>query len=482
MEQRKDRPFGSARWAEEFDIRLARLFEPRGLRIGYVNNKPLAFDGDGSTLVIGGAGSGKGRDFLIPMIQAAAKEGKNLWGFDPKGELAAVCLPVFIKYGGEVYLFNPFGLHGLAQHRTNPLSILRLNDPRFEANCRLIAEALVPSSGGSTAEYFELTARDIIDAGLQTLVRVYGRASFDLLYWYISLMVTDQEAWGVMLKAMYTSGSAYLRLIAGRMQQVQCDSPKEFSGLFGTITKSLSFLGNPKVMDALDGDDFDLSDQCREDGTPRSVFFMAPIEYTRQLAGLIRCLFTVSMIAKAARPQARRLLMIVDEAGNMGRFESLLLAVQAYRGSGITAVPVFQDVGQITRAYDASTVQSFIGSCPCRVFMGTRDLETARMISFMLGNETFNYNEPGKQDEARRRAWEALMRFMHGQDPMQSAFDFAHYERASRNESKRERALLAPNEVLALPNDQMIIFIAGENAPPPILADKYPYYTSGVKP
>ena len=56
--------FGSARFANEMDIRSAGLFTPGSPQIAFFDNKPLSLEGDAPMLTIGGAGAGKLRDQL----------------------------------------------------------------------------------------------------------------------------------------------------------------------------------------------------------------------------------------------------------------------------------------------------------------------------------------------------------------------------------------------------------------------------------
>lgn len=60
--------------------------------------------------------------------------------------------------------------------------------------------------------------------------------------------------------------------------------------------------------------------------------------------------------------------------------------------------------------------------------------------------------------------------------PVQTAMAYRHFEEASQRESKMRRPLIAADEVMGLRDDEMIAFVSGRNLPP-ILANKYPYYT-----
>lgn len=54
--------------------------------------------------------------------------------------------------------------------------------------------------------------------------------------------------------------------------------------------------------------------------------------------------------------------------------------------------------------------------------------------------------------------------------------DMKYHAFAETNRTKQARALMMPEEVLALPEDRQILFISGKNLKP-VFAEKHPYYT-----
>lgn len=190
---------------------------------------------------------------------------------------------------------------------------------------------------------------------------------------------------------------------------------------------------------------------------------------------IIRVIYTVAMIIKSRCPQARTILFLIDEAGQLGKFEALLKAFTFGRGAGVRAWALFQDKGQIERNFDRAAVSGFLGSAQMRQFFGVRDYETAKLVSDMLGEETLEYDAKREQEEARRRKRKAAQDVLMGGDPFQAANDYAHFSRGSSRRTKQARRLLTPDEVLNLPEDAQILFISGKNLGP-VLAEKRPYY------
>jgi len=164
-------------------------------------------------------------------------------------------------------------------------------------------------------------------------------------------------------------------------------------------------------------------------------------------------------------------MLLVDEAGQLGRFEALLRAFTFGRGAGIRAWAIYQDAGQIERNFGRPALQSFLGSAQMRQFFGVRDYQTAELVSNMLGDETLLYDDPLQQNAAKRQKWETAKRVMEGGDPFAAASDYAHHKRNAGHRTQQRRRLMTPDEILALPEDRQILFVSGKNLKP-ILANK----------
>ncbi|MEM9030494.1 MAG: type IV secretory system conjugative DNA transfer family protein, partial [Pseudomonadota bacterium] len=305
-------------------------------------------------------------------------------------------------------------------------------------------------------------------------VEVAGRADLPTLSLMINAIEADPDTWAKILNHMAVSKFDDVRRVAGEMLTKQTDSPREFGSIMGTIYAALGFLDDPHLRDALEDPDVSLAD-FSDPGQCRKLFLNIPAEYLGQWAPLIRLFFTVAMLYKGRRPSGPQLMLLVDEAGQLGKFDALLRAFTFGRGAGIRAWAVFQDAGQIIRNFGAPALQGFIGSAQLRQFFGVRDYQTAELVSNMLGSETLSYNDPLVQEQARRQKMQAAQKLMSGGDPFENIYEIAHFNEKARHRTKQHRKLMTPDEVLSLRDDQQILFISGKNLKP-ILANKYPYF------
>ncbi len=463
---------GSASWATRADIERAGLLNARGPQVGFFEGQPLHLDSDAPMITIGGAGSGKCRDLLAYILCQLHVE--RLFVLDLRGELGAISIHNFAAKGINALFFNPMGLVGLPHHRCNPLDVLTLNDGRLIADAQMVAESLVPFSGGGEGRYFEQRSRDWLANLMAHLVERHGQVDFAMLSRLVNSIEGDTDSWLNETEEMLKSKFPSVRRTVGEMLAKQADAPKEFSAIISTAYASLSFLDDQTLLASLENPEFSLAALCAE-GQPSSFFLNVPNEYLAIWSPLIKCFFASAMLYKSRKPHAPRITMLIDEAGQMGNFNALLKAFTFGRGAGIRAWAFFQDLSQIKRSYGAEALQSFIGSAQFRQFFGVRDFETAELISKMLGMETLEYVDPLQRERAKHGKWQALTSFLMGSDPLQAARELKRYQNESEHRAKQTRRLMTPDEILAMPENRQIIFISGLNLRP-IYAEKYPYF------
>ncbi|MBV1918327.1 MAG: type IV secretory system conjugative DNA transfer family protein [Sphingomonadaceae bacterium] len=464
--------FGSASWADEFDITRAGLFERDGQFLGYFGNRPMHLRSDAPGLIVAGSGAGKFRDLLAETILRSPDE--NYWIFDPKGEICSVTLNAFVRAGGYLNISNPYGLHGLTHDRVNPFESLTAGNPRLHADTETLMASLVTETGDTS--YFVNKAREWCTGLTLGDVERNGRTSPTKLYHIARAIVSDASAWDAQLTSMDQSSDPVIRGVAGEIWDKQKNAPREFQAIYGTIVLALSFLNDPRMRDAMEASDFSLEDLCKPGERPHSFAVILPAEYIKPYAGFVRLLFAATVLAKYRHPGGKPLRMVLDEAGQLGKLEIALDIVTYGRGAGIVPEFVFQDIGQITRNYGSIAIQTFFGSCQRRRLFGVRDYETARLVSNMLGEQTLDYDDLGEQSTAAQGALNSIRRLSMGGDAEQAAYEFAFYEEAARRPTKMRRDIMSADEALNMPEDRMVAFISGLDLPP-IHGHKYPYYT-----
>jgi len=449
------------------------LFRKAGPQIGYCGDRPLYLDSDAPMLTIGGAGSGKLRDLLGYVV--CNTPGQRLIALDPRGELAAISAAAHAVQGTYAYTWNPFGLHGLPAHGCNPLDLLDPHSATFHADCKLVARALIAVTSQAEGKYFEQRAAGVVEAFLKHDASLKGQTSLPGLMTIVNMVESGRPAWPDFVESMLASPFEDVQRTAAEMLTKQQDSPREFGSIMGEVYAGLSFLDDPSLQNSLAQSDFSLS-ALTDASRVHKIFLIVPAEYLKIFAPVLRLFFAVTMIQKGRAPSAARVMMLVDEAGQLGGFDALLQSFTYGRGAGIRSWAIFQDAGQISRNFGPAGLSGFMGSAQMRQFFGVRDYQTAQAVSNMLGAETLEFDDTRQQEAARRQKVQAMQRFMLGDDPFSAAFDAAHFARGEKLRTKQARKLMTEDEILAMPEDRQIIFIAGKNLPP-VHAHKYPYFT-----
>jgi len=378
--------------------------------------------------------------------------------------------------GEHAFTWNPMGIADLMRHSCNPLDILDITSINFHADCKFIAESMITLSGSASGQYFEVRAREWVESILKHYVERFGSVSLPKLMDVVNAIEGNPEGWADVLETMLESQFDSVRRTAGEMLAKQQDSPKEFGAVLGEIYAHTAFLNDPELSKSLDGSDFSLS-ALVDPSQVVKIFLNVPAEYLNLWAPVLRLMFTVMMLYKSRNPQSPRILLVVDEAGQLGKFEALLRAFTFGRGAGIRAWAIYQDIGQIIRNFGSTAaLQGFLGSAQMRQFFGVRDLETARMVSHMLGMETLSYDDKLRQSEAKMRKHEIVKSMLTGADPFEVAHHLKHFQTASDIQTKQQRELMTAGEILEMPDDEQILFISGKNLSP-IKANKYPYFS-----
>ena len=475
--------FGSARWAAPEHTTRAGLHGRSGPFLGYMGERPLRLPGDAPIITFGGAGSGKLRDVLAYNL-CGLRDRKGVWDAprrmlinDPRGELAAISIGNQIRMGKAAYCINPFGLHGLPRHRVNPWNILHHDSATFHADTKLLVADLIPLPAHGD-DYFGRRARELSEALIKTHVAGVasrrGRDAISLASFYdLVNMMAIPSGWEALVQRMAAMPDGDIRRVAEEMDSKRQEAPKEYSGIVGSLYEAMQALSDPAVRDTLSGSDVSLEALCAQDC---NIYLVIPAEYLGMLAPVQRAIFGSAILYKNRHPSAPGVLLVVDEAAQLGNFEALLRAYSYGRGMGLRTWSFWQDPGQIARNYGQAALSGFIGSSQCRQFFGVRDLDTARLVSQMLGQQTLGYDETLRQQAARTQAAHLVHGLMQGGNPFISGMNMAQSLHAAQHRAQQARALITPDEALNLPEDAQILFISGLGLAP-IRANKRPYFT-----
>lgn len=147
-----------------------------------------------------------------------------------------------------------------------------------------------------------------------------------------------------------------------------------------------------------------------------------------------------------------QLLIVLDEFARLGRAMMLAHGFSFLAGYGIRLLAVLQSPSQLREAYGDHLADEIMANCGVEVVFAPKDIRLAQALSERLGYL-------GQRSASRSR-------------PLGLGSG-----RRSVTESEQRRALMLPQELIALPEDQLIVLRSGI---PPVRGRKLRYYRSSA--
>ena len=379
----------------------------------------------GHVLAVAPTGSGKGIGLAVPNL---LHYDGSAFVLDLKGELYAVTSRRRRDLGQRVFLIDPFGITGQPAHALNWLDLLDPADPEIVASAGALADLLVVADPGSKDSYFDDTARDLIRGLLIFLAADPdpARRNMGEVRRALTLTLNDE------LEAMAASAAGF-EIPARAAVSVLLKADRERSAVIGAALRHTAFLDDPRLSAALSRSDIALDALTSE---LSSIYLVIPpaklqgaIRFVRGTVGLV-----LQAITRADHPPPVPVGLFLDEFAALGKLQAVEDGISIMRGYGAQFFLCVQDLSQLKAVYPRW--QTFAANSG-KVFFGTADFETAKLISDSLGHFTQGYVTTSSSA---------------GQSGGSSGHSVAY----------TARHLLTPDEVMRLPSDQAIVMLAGD--------------------
>lgn len=466
--------FGSAAFAETTELAAKGWFEksPDAIYAGMKDGRPLWYKGAGGVLLVAGARSGKLRDILAHNICSGVLENETLVVFDIKGELAAISQDQTPDEKHCLY-WNPHGLHGLPQHRINPVGHLTWSSPTLIPDLKLFLEGQIASSGAGQSRYFEQGARRIGEAIGLILTKRNGTLTLPDFHDAILALQAGGDEWIDLAFEMYRSKIPECVAVEEEIAHAREDSSGGFKGILGELMQAFACFSDPTLRAALSGPfDADLADLTRG-ARAYQFYLMCPETVLSFWAPVIKAFLTGLRTLKGRSPQSPRQTWIIDEAARLTGYEEIVRLFTDGAGIGIRPLVVLQDV---TQAEDLArnALRKITSSAALQIYFGVRDPETARRVSDMVGAETLTYDDPLHQGRARVDLRKGIVRILSGGDPFEAALELTQKRYESTHLSKQRRMILTLDEVIHMGDDRMVLISDGLSGP--VFAERKPYW------
>jgi type IV secretion system protein VirD4 len=485
IRNRKQKIFGTARWATEKDMKAAGLLGLNGgMIIGQTSDAEVSavYDMEKDSVVL--HLRKKGKRYLIQaglyntLLSAPTRSGKGVSNVIPtllsypgsvivldfKGENFTMTSGFRSKFG-KVYRWEPTGYTG---HHFNPMMEIRGGDNAF-SDANLIADILTtPASGpgNATSEHFTTAARDFLTSLiLHCLCSAWPDKSLPGCRSFLAQTDPDDPEntkyiYDLMIKSEHGDPVIHQAIVEGAAAQRK--RPDDEGGsVLSTVNNALAVFADPKIKRNTADSEFYI-DEFEKTGVPVSLYITIQYSDVQRISPLIRMFitlfsrrFTSGETSAAKRKFKIPLLFILDEFDKLGRMDELEMNMGIHNGFGIHYFLIFQSIQQLNKLYTKD--HSFLAHCRNSIFFapGAGEYENAELISKICGKESIN----------RANISYSGSRGSGG------------FNNASISSQDQERNLINADEVMKFPLDSFILLSQGM---PPYIGKKNVFYEDPV--
>lgn len=443
--QKKESVHGDAKWADEKDIRKAGLRSKKGMLLGKdTRGELLIADGFQHALLFAPTGSGKGVGFVIPNLLFWED---SVFIHDIKLENYQLTSGWRKKIGQDVFLWCPADANGVS-HCYNPLEWISTKPGQMVDDVQKIANILLPD----TSDFWESEARSL----------------FTGIVLYLCATPEKQQSFGEVVRTLRSDDVVYnlavvLDTVGKQIHPVAYmniasflqKADKERSGVISTLNSKLELWANPLIDTATATSDFNINLFKRKTTT---VYVGLTPDNLKRLEPLMQVFYqqATEFLSRQMPTDDDKygVLFMMDEFPTLGKMEQFKSGIAYFRGYKVRLFLIIQDTEQLKDIYEEAGMNSFLSNSTYRITFSANNVQTAELISKMVGNKTVEQISANKP----------------------KFFDLNPGSR-SLHVSHTQRALLLPQEVINLDRDLQILLI---EASPPIKSKKIKYYEDPI--
>ena len=110
--------------------------------------------------------------------------------------------------------------------------------------------------------WWEIDALDWLTQVNLAIIEMEGKTSLPMLYDVLCRMQGDLEWWASFVAEMEHSRFPEVRRFAGQIRELQKQGREGFTSPYSALMTSFAFMQDPRMSDALSGNDFSMCDVC----------------------------------------------------------------------------------------------------------------------------------------------------------------------------------------------------------------------------
>lgn len=444
--------YGTAAWMSEGEMKglleVSPIEQAEGTILGEYTGKTVCLPKDTklnrNIAVFGASGTMKSRAVIRNALFQALRRGESVVVTDPKGELYADTAELYRQNDYEVKLFNLVE----PQHSDSWNCMADLGGDTLMA--QVLTNVIIGNTSSGKGDHFwdngegnllkalvlyvdRDKTRDAKTKHLPTVYRMLTQNSEAQITAIFEKLPLDHPA-----RAPYN-------LFAQASDTVR-------SGIILGLGTRLQVMQNKAVQAITGRSDIDLS----LPGKRKCAYFIILSDQDTTMAFLSSLFFSFLFIKLTryadSRPERRcdvPVNLILDEFNNVGRIggaedgSDFARSLSVCRSREIRVMLAVQSLGQLQNRYPNNLWAEIIGNCDVQLMLGCADDVTAEYFSGRSGDMSIEVNSTMTVRKTLAVA-QIIPQYRH-------------------TEGQGRRRLLTPDEVLRLPNDEMLCVIRGSN-------------------
>lgn len=449
---------GNARFATSSDLKKADLLKqtPQSILIGKYKSHYLWLNGAQHAIMVAPTRSGKTTSVAIPVLCTYQE---SMVVLDLKGELRKLTSGRRQQMGQRIYTWAPYDEEGRT-HRFNPMTLLDgIDAGKRLGEIQTIAAILYPDEPGKDP-FWTSQSRAAFTA--------FASFMFERWDYRLAQSPTAQDRPKANVSEDFPSLERILRFSSGSgsqgtkdMLQTIMKDPKQysfvspqtrtvfgnlaglaeqtFSSVIATMQAPLQQFLSPVLANATNATDFDITTIRKK---PTTIFVDIPTNKLDESGKLLNIFFS-SVFGNNLTKQLGdepdlkyQMLMLMDEFTAMGRVDVWAKRISISASYGVRDLCIIQSRAQLRGTYGDNDAQNFITNHGAQIVFTPREQSDANEYSDMLGYKTIR-----KQNRSRSS----------GNGSSQVSISY----------SEEKRALMMPQEIKELPNDDELIFKEG---------------------
>ncbi len=371
-----------------------------GINIYTDGKTAIAHADDSFCAVVGGTGSGKTCDVVVPYIYNNALAGNSLIITDVKGDIYKYVSSTLKTQG---YRIRVLDFNNPSQGDAyNPLeSIYKAykggNADQARRELSDLAEGIFSCVKDESDPYWNLSAESYFMGLVLSLFEIYGideATLANVLELHLQGKRKIKNSYSTALKSYYSddANSEAYKLLVSTLENAEQTKACVESFFFSALMK---MVGQDKsVNKMLSYSTFSMSDLIAE---KTAVFIMGNelnlAVYGNLISALIHQWYThLIAIADENRGKlGRQVTFILDEFGNLPNIKDYHIKMSLSRSRGISWMITVQSFAQIELQYGKMEAETIIGNISNWIFLHSPDPELNRYMSMVAGDVTDEY-------------------------------------------------------------------------------------------